>query len=160
MQKRDDSLNSLGRTVIAIDKPLRADIKAQAARQGITMVEYLRAKVEEDKAADPQSVMLSNTAPATKADVKSLSDKVNTLMSYIFSGKLDDDVFGNVIPALLGVQKDDITITPATSLIDPDSKLATMSRESKIALKKALLEAIDKLDELDGKQSQLNLQDS
>jgi len=61
MQKKDDSLRSRGLTLVAVDKPLRADIKAQAAKQGITMVEYLRSKVEQDKQAEPQAIMVSNT---------------------------------------------------------------------------------------------------
>lgn len=156
----EGSIRSLGKTNINVDKVLRDDIRQQAQKQGVTMVEYLRAKVDEDKASDPQSVLLSHTVPATKADVKSLSDKVNALMSYVFSGKLDDDVFNTVIPALLGVKKGDITITPSTHLIEPDSKLGMLSESSKKALKKTLQEAIDRLDESGDTQSQLNLQDS
>tara|TARA_Y100000310_G_C20618842_1_gene782144 strand:- start:570 stop:881 length:312 start_codon:yes stop_codon:yes gene_type:complete len=56
MQKRSDSIRSLGMTVVAVDKPLRSDIKAMAQKSGVTMVEYLRMKVLEDQEKDPQTV--------------------------------------------------------------------------------------------------------
>ena len=36
------SIRGLGHTLINVDKPLRSDLKAQAAARGVTMVEYLR----------------------------------------------------------------------------------------------------------------------
>lgn len=84
MQKRDDSLNSLGRTLIAIDKPLRADIKEMAAKSNMTMVEYLRSKVEADKAANPQSVFTGiGTSSVTKRDIQGLDNKLEALASML-----------------------------------------------------------------------------
>jgi len=67
MQKRDDSLRSLGMTVLAVDKPLRADIKAMAAKKGLTMVDYLRLQVEKDKRANPQAILSPGMSPAVNS---------------------------------------------------------------------------------------------
>ena len=52
MVKREASIRRLGLTYIAVDKPLRADIKAAADVRDMTMVGYLRMKVNEDKVVD------------------------------------------------------------------------------------------------------------
>jgi len=48
MVKREDSIRSLGHTIINVDKPLRAKIKALAESEGIPMVEYLRALADRE----------------------------------------------------------------------------------------------------------------
>ena len=40
--KLASSIRSMGLTLIAVDKPLRADLKAQAAIRDLTLVDYLR----------------------------------------------------------------------------------------------------------------------
>lgn len=88
MQKRDDSLRSLGLTMVAVDKPLRADIKAMAAQRGITMAEYLREKVAEDKRANPQGVLssISTVGPATNKQVEELNKKLDAVLLWTFPG--------------------------------------------------------------------------
>jgi len=48
---RPGSIRHLGRVCIAIDKPLRKRIRAQAAARGLTMVKYLSKLVKSDKCA-------------------------------------------------------------------------------------------------------------
>ena len=48
MQKREDSIRSLGHTVLHVDKPLRAKIKALAESEGMLMIEYLRALADRE----------------------------------------------------------------------------------------------------------------
>lgn len=148
MQKSDDSLRSRGLTVIAVDKPLRADIKSMAAKQGVTMVDYLRSKVEEDKQIDPQAVMVSNTAPATKADVNNVFTKIK---EYILSGRLDADVMSTFWSAATEktVTPEEVMSWPAAQLVHPESKLAGMSKE----VREHLRNIIDKADELAEKQT-------
>jgi len=58
MQKRDNNLRAAGKTSVSVDIPLRIDISAMAAERGMTAAEYLRMKVDEDKRANPQGVMV------------------------------------------------------------------------------------------------------
>lgn len=50
MLKTDDSLNSMGRTLIATDKPTRAKLKQAAANNGLPLSKYLRLVAERDLA--------------------------------------------------------------------------------------------------------------
>jgi len=91
MQKRDDSLRSLGLTVIAVDKPLREDIRQLSRSQGVTMVDYIRAKVEEDKRANPQAVMTSVSNPQARIERK-LDNLIESIQAMVPDADKPDSV--------------------------------------------------------------------
>lgn len=102
MQKRSDSLRSKGLTVIAVDKPLRADIKAQAAKHNVTMVDYIRSIVEEDKRGYSQAIM-KQVAESMDIDPGSFGGKVTSFFNFM--GKLEDRVLNALMkPGELALQ--------------------------------------------------------
>lgn len=72
--KTDGSLNSLGRTMVVLDKPTRAALKAKAAAAGLPLSQYLR-KI----AFDGKGAMLS----VGSADVSQLEDDANELIESV-----------------------------------------------------------------------------
>jgi len=48
MVKREDSIRSLGHTVLHLDKPLKAKFKALAESEGLLLIEYLRALADRE----------------------------------------------------------------------------------------------------------------
>lgn len=78
--KTGNSLDDLGRVLIASDKHTRDALKAKARAEGLTMAEYLRKIASEGSGA-----MLSTTLPASKSDVKQLY-KFMALMMTLWVG--------------------------------------------------------------------------
>ncbi len=62
MQKRADSLNGMGRTMIATDIPTRAKLKAAAAAAGMPLSTYLRV-LADDTLKGKQLLIPGQTAP-------------------------------------------------------------------------------------------------
>lgn len=142
MQKRDDSLRSLGIATIAVDKQLREDIKTEAARQGYSRVsDYLRVKVAEDKKGDQQGIMLDTglNRPATKADI----NKLESILKYLIGGGLDTDIF-NLIGQGPKQGYSPVEFTPETIA----RQLQELSDKAK------------KLSEIELRQSEMDLQES
>jgi len=64
--KRDDSLNTVGKTLIVVHVPTRAKLKAAAADYGVTLCDYLR--LIADNATNNKQNTLPDITPGSKAD--------------------------------------------------------------------------------------------
>jgi len=64
--KRDDSLNTVGKTLIVVHVPTRAKLKAAAADYGVTLCDYLR--LIADNATNNKQNTLPDITPGAKAD--------------------------------------------------------------------------------------------
>lgn len=89
-KKEAGSLNSLGRTNIVIDKQLRADIKNQAAKQGVSMVEYLRLVVEAEKRGYSETV-INQVASAMAVQPNNFDAKM--LSFFSFMDRLEEKIY-------------------------------------------------------------------
>lgn len=86
MLKSADSLRSQGLTCIAIDKPLRARIKALAEAEGLPLSHYLRALVERELSKKQLPLM---GMPSKDISLSALNNKVDALLRMVVTGELD-----------------------------------------------------------------------
>ena len=78
--KADDSLNSMGRTMIAVDVPTRSALKQKAKAEGLPLSKYLR-KI----ASEGEGSMMDTTIPATKSDIATLRGEINKLAGALMA---------------------------------------------------------------------------
>lgn len=110
---QDGSIRSLGKTNINVDKVLRDDIRQLAQKNNMTIVDYLRLKVEEDKQADPQAVMLSNSSPVDKkisrieSAILTVSDKLENLVKIMAELEPEEIAFFKILA--YGQEREDYT---------------------------------------------------
>ena len=71
MHKRDDSLNSLGRTLIVIDKPTRYNLKLVAENAGMPLSVYLRELANRELANKQGNLLPVNNTEAALNEVRS-----------------------------------------------------------------------------------------
>ena len=159
MIARDDSIRALGKTNINVDKPLRDDIRQLANSNGMTIVEYLRAKVKEDKRANPQAVMTSVSNPQSR-----LERKIDTLIDSIQAIVPDADKPENVVEFVARMM---LAFSSLKTFTDKDyryseaKKLADDSYRTAEAITNAFNKALQTLkDDSAAKQAELKLQES
>lgn len=65
-----NSIDSIGRVVIAVDRPCREDLKALAKAAGLTLVEYLRTVARGELENGKQSALLGQGSVASAAAIE------------------------------------------------------------------------------------------